>query len=295
MELHHLRYFVAVARTGSFTRAAEACHVAQPSLSQQIRRLEEELGGPLFDRSGGRVRLTPMGEALLPRAERILAEAAALVQEAQEFAGLTRGRVVVGTTPVSGSYVLPPVLAAFHRRYPGIAITLREESTAALLDLARQGEADVCLVTHPVRDPDLTEVPLITEDLLLAVPPGHPLAGGGPVPLAAAAGEPFILLKQGMGFRDVVLAACAAAGFTPRAVFETTHIETAQSLAAVGMGVTLVPRMTALRDRQPAPVYVELAPPRPTRTLALCWRRDRYQPQAVRAFVAVCQEIWGGA
>lgn len=294
MELHHLRYFVAVARHRSFTRAAREHHVAQPSLSQQIRRLEEELGAPLFDRTPGQVRLTPVGEVLLPRAERILAEAEAALQEVRESLGLRRGQVVVGTTPISGSHVLPPAVAEFRRRFPGVTVTLIEESTATLLDLTRRGEADLSLVTYPVNDPDLDVSPLITEDLLLAVPPGHRLAAqAAPVPLAAAAGQPFILLKEGMGFRYVTLAACAAAGFQPEQVFESSHIETVQALVAVGMGVALVPRMTMVRDRTPAPVFLELAPPRPTRTLALAWRQDRYLPEAARAFMEVLRQVWG--
>lgn len=294
VELHHLRYFVAVARTGSFTRAAELSHVAQPSLSQQIRRLEAELGGPLFDRTGGRVRLTPLGEALLPRAERILAEAEAAVREAQELLGLKRGRVVVGTTPISGAHLLPPVVAAFRQRYPGVAVALREESTATLVELTRRGEVDLSLVTLPVRDPDLEAVPLITEDLLLAVPPGHPLAEAEEVPLGAVAGEPFLLLKEGMGFRNVALAACAAAGFRPEPVFESSYMDTLLALVAVGMGVTLVPRLAARGDGDPAPRFVELAPPRPTRTLGLVWRRQGHLSPATRTFVAVAREIWPG-
>jgi LysR family transcriptional regulator, hydrogen peroxide-inducible genes activator len=294
MELHHLRYFAAVAFHGSFTRAAEQHHVAQPSLSQQIRRLEEELGAPLFDRTGGRIRLTPVGEALLPRAERILAEVDAAVREVQEFVGVRRGKVVVGTTPITGSYLLPAVLAAFRQEYPGVTVTLREESTVALLDLIRRGEADISVVTNLPHDPDLKAVPLLTEEIVLAVPPGHRLgAATSPVPLSEVAGEPWILLKEGMGFRTVVLEACAAAGFRPRAAFESIHMETVQSLVAAGMGVALVPRMAQLKDRTPAPVFLELAPPRPTRTLALVWRQDRYLPQAARAFVEVTTRIWG--
>lgn len=292
MELHHLRYFVAVAREGSFTKAAQLHHMAQPSLSQQIRRLEEQLGAPLFDRTGGRVRLTPVGEALLPRAERILADVEAASREVQEFLGLRRGQVVVGTTPITGSHILPPVLAEFRRQYAEVSIILREEPTAVLLELARRGDADVCIVTLPSSDPDLEVVPLITEDLLLAVPPGHPLADAGAVPLAAVADEPLIFLKVGMGFRDVAMAACAAAGFQPRVVFESSHMETVQSLVAVGMGLALVPRMTATWGAARAPVFLELAPPRPTRTLALTWRGDRYLSQAARAFVSVTQAIW---
>lgn len=294
MELHHLRYFEAVARLGSFTKAAAEQHVAQPSLSQQIRRLEEELGAPLFDRTG-RVRLTPVGEALLPRARRILAETETAVHEVQEFLGMRRGRVVVGTTPISGSYLLPPVLAEYRRRHPDVSVTLREEATAVLVELTRRGEVDVSLVTYPVNDPELQVVPLLTEDLLLAVPRGHRVQYEQSVPLSVAAGEPFILLKEGMGFRYVALESCASAGFTPKVVFESSHMETVQSLVAVGMGVALVPRMTAVRDRSPAPVFLELSDPRPTRTLGLAWRRERYMSGAARTFLNLMQQIWGQA
>lgn len=292
MELHHLRYFVAVAHHRSFTQAARQHHVAQPSLSQQIRRLEEELGAPLFDRAGGRVRLTPVGEAFLPRAERALAEIELGVQEVGEFLGLRRGRVVVGTTAISGSYILPPVLTEFRRRYPGVNVVLREEGSAVLLDLTCRGEIDLSLVTYRAGNPELEMLPLFTEDLLLAVPPGHPLASAGTVSLSAVAGEPFVLLKEGMGLRSVIQAVCAAAGFSPQGVFESTHMDTVQALVALGMGVALVPRMTASPNKAGAPVFLELAAPRPTRTLALAWLRDRHSPQAARAFAAVAQEIW---
>ena len=285
MELHHLRYFVEVARRSSVTRAAEALHMAQPSLSIQVKRLEEELGVPLLDRTGRRVRLTPAGEVFLRRAAGILAEVEAAVVEIQEFQGVGRGRITVGTTRISGSHLLPPALAAFRRLHPGVEVVLREEDTSTLVALTRCGDVDVSLVTPPGDVADLEVVPLLTEPLLLAVPPDHPLATRTDVELGEAAREAFILLKEGMGFRRVVLQACAAAGFQPRVVFESSDLETIQSLVAVGMGVTLVPRMTAECLRIPHPLFLTLRSPCPTRTLFLAWRRDRYQTQAARAFV----------
>lgn len=299
MEIHHLRYFVEVAHRRSFTRAAEALRLAQPSLSLQVRRLEEELGVALLDRTGRRVRLTAAGEVFLRRAERVLADVEAAVVEVREFGGLRRGRVTVGTTRISGSYLLPPVLAEFRRLHPGVEVILLEEDTATLVGLTRCGEVDVSLVTPAQDVAELEVVPLVTEPLLLAVPPGHRLAAAaatrGEVDLRQAADEPFILLKEGMGFRPVVVGACAAAGFEPRVVFESSDLETIQSLVAAGMGVTLVPRMTAAAVRTPSPAFLPLRPPAPTRTLSLAWRRDRYRTQAARAFVGLMIETWGEA
>jgi len=292
MELHHLRYFVAVARLGSFTRAAEECRVAQPSLSQQIRRLEQLVGAPLFDRTGREVRLTDVGRVLLPRAEAILRAVEHAEAAVQESLGGRGGQLVVGTLPMTGSRVLPPLVAAFRERHPGVQVRLREESTAALVDLAMRGETDITLTTLPVPHPELAAQELLTEDILLAVPPDHPLAGQGAVPLAAVAGEPFLLMKEGYGFRDLALHACRRAGFEPQVGYESAHIDTIQAFVAVGFGVALVPRMAADRDRTPAPAFLSVSDPPLTRTLALVWHADRYLSAAARAFLEIAATLW---
>lgn len=292
MELHHLRYFVSVARHGNFTRAAEENLVAQPSLSQQIRRLEEEVGAPLFDRSQSPVRLTDAGEALLPHAEAILGQVAAARGAVEDRLGLRSGRLVLGTLPQTGSRLLPLAIAAFRARFPGVAVVLREESTQRLTELALAGETDLTLTTLPVGSPELTAEPLLTEEILLALPPDHPLAGEGRLPLRAVAGDPFLIMKPGYAFRDLCLDACRKAGFTPRIAFESTQIDTIQAMVAAGLGVTLVPRMAAERARQPAPVFLPLVGPPLTRTLALAWRKDRYLPVAATSFLRVARELW---
>jgi LysR family hydrogen peroxide-inducible transcriptional activator len=293
MELQQLRYVVAVAGTGNFSRAAERCHVAQPSLSQQIRRLEEELGAPLFDRSQSPVRLTDAGEALLPHAEAILQQVAMARAAVEDRLGLRAGRFVLGTLPQTGSRLLPAAVAAFRQRYPGVAVILREESTQRLTELALAGETDLTLTTLPLGSPDLTYQPLLTEEILLALPPDHPLAKGERAALQAVAGEPFLIMKPGYAFRDLCLEACRAAGFEPQIAFESTQIDTIQAMVAVGLGVTLVPRMAAERARRPAPAFLRLEGEPLTRTLALAWRRDRHLPQAALAFLRVARELWG--
>ncbi|MFZ5825548.1 MAG: LysR family transcriptional regulator [Bacillota bacterium] len=293
MELHHLRYFVSVARLGHFTRAAEENHVAQPSLSQQIRRLEETLGAPLFDRSQSPVRLTDAGEALLPHAEAILQQVAAARAAVEDRLGLRSGRLVLGTLPQTGSRLLPVAVAAFRERYPGVTVVLREESTRGLTEMALSGETDLTLTTLPAGSPDLAVQPVLTEEILLALPPEHPLAGAAALPLEAVAREPFLLMKPGYGFRDLCLTACRAAGFEPQVAFESTQIDTLQAMVAAGLGVTLVPRMAAERARRPTPAFVPLEGKPLTRTLALAWRRDRYLPTAATAFLGVARELWG--
>jgi len=293
MELHHLRYFVAVAHHLSFTKAADECRVAQPSLSQQVRRLENELHARLFDRYGPRVHLTDVGRVLLPRAEAILKAVEDSRAAVGEVMGVKRGRVVLGTLPMTGSRVLPQAVAAFRARYPEVQVILREESTAALTEMVMRGETDVTLTTLPVTHDELEVMEVLTEDILLAVPPGHRLAASpGPVELTAVAKEPFMVLKHGFGFRDLALSACRKAGFEPRIAYESAHIDTIQAMVAVGLGVALVPRMAAERDRDPAPVFLDVSRPVLTRTLALVWRRDRYISAAAAAFLDVARSLW---
>lgn len=295
MELHHLRYFLAVARHGNFTRAAEECLVAQPSLSQQIRRLEESLGAPLFDRSQSPVRLTDAGEALLPHAEAILQQVAAARSAVEDRLGLRSGRLVIGTLPQAGSRLLPAAVAAFRQRYPEIAVSLREESLERLTQLALASETDLTLTTLPVGSAELSVQPVLAEEILLALPPGHPLAGAEAIPLAAVAAEPFLLVKPGYGFRDLCLAACREAGFEPTVAFESTQIDTLQAMVAAGLGVTLVPRMAAERARRPTPAFLRLEGQPLRRTLAFAWRRDRYLSRAAAAFLEVAEGLWGRA
>jgi LysR family transcriptional activator of glutamate synthase operon len=292
MELRQLRYFAAVARRRHFTAAAEAIGVAQPALSQQVRLLERELGVQLFDRSGRRVRLTPAGEALLVRAERILAEVANAQSELAEYAGAVRGRVVVGTLPSLAEHQLPPLVAAFHRRHPGLELSLREERTARLLELLAAGEVDLALLHQSPAatetTPALTIEPLFTEELVAAVGAGHPLADRVALPLSELRDEDFILTKSGSAIRDTILAACAVAGFAPRIAFESGAAATVRALAAAGLGVAILPRSEAMTGSPPL-AAIELDP-RLTRTVALAWPAVRRHPPATAAFLALARE-----
>ena len=280
MELRQLRYFVAVAQRQHVTAAAAAVGVAQPALRNRSRALERELGLDLFDRTGRRMRLTPAGAALLVRAERVLAEVESAVAEMEEFAGLRRGRLVVGVLPSLAGRLLPPLLADFHARHPGLELVLREERSADLLALVEAGALDLALLHPPARESQpagITLEPLFTEDLVAVTAPGHALAGRATCPVAALRDVPLLLSKAGSGIRRVTLEACAAAGFAPHVVFESDGVTTLRAMAAAGLGVAILPRSEASAAGPPVAI-VALTEPALQRTVALAWRASRYRP-----------------
>ena len=287
MEFHQLRYFVAVARLRSFTRAAESEHVAQPSLSQQIRKLEDELGARLFNRLGRSVTLTPFGTCFRLRARRVLAELDGARQEMDAMLGLRRGRVNVGAIPTVAPYLLPSLLAGFGRSYPGIAVNLREGLTASLLGQLGEGDLDLALVRLPLRPSEFVSEPLLEEGMLLAVPRRHPLRRHRQrrVALGELAGESFLLLKDSHCFRDDVLEICKRCRVNPNVAFEGGQFDTLVAMVAAGAGVTLLPEMARGHYRHAGVGLMEFVPPPPTRTIGLVRAKDKFVTPAVRTFV----------
>lgn len=287
MELHQLAYFVAVAERLHFSRAAEALHVAQPAVSQQIRKLEAELGQQLFHRMKRRVALTPAGEALLPWARRILADVAAARAEVQELSGLVKGRLAVGATPSVSTHLLPPLLSEYHRRHPGIEFRVREAGSRDLVQQLEAGELDLAIIILPVGHPMLETVPLLEEELVVAVPPGHRLAGREAVRLVELRSEPFVLFREGYDLYDVTIAACRRAGFEPRATVAGGEMDSTLSFVASGLGVAIVPAMVLAAPRRFAAEPVRLAAPRLIRRIGIARRRDRFLAAAAREFIAI--------
>jgi LysR family transcriptional regulator, transcription activator of glutamate synthase operon len=291
MELRQLRYFVAVAHRGHFTRAAEELRLAQPALSQQIQQLERELGVTLFARTSRRVRLTSAGEALLVRAERILAEVEWAQMEMQEYTGLARGRIVIGALQSLEAFRFPALLSRFHSRYPRIEIILREEATERLLELLNTGQLDLTIIqimddSWPVEltASSVVTEKLLTEELVLVVAPDHALAHHQHVTVEELRAEPFVLFKPGSGLRHTVIQRSLAAGFTPRILFESGELATIRSLVAEGLGVSVLPRSVAEAPGREV-VIVSLDPP-PVRTVLLAWHTNVYHTPAAAAFLS---------
>jgi LysR family transcriptional regulator, transcription activator of glutamate synthase operon len=292
MELRQLRYFVAVAHKKHFTQAAEELNLAQPALSQQIHQLERDLGVTLFERTSRRVRLTAAGEALLVRAERILAEVVRAQMEMQEYTGLARGRVVIGALQSLEAFRFPALLARFHMHYPGIEIVLREESTERLLELLDTGQLDLTVIqiidgSWPLEltASSVVSEKLLTEELVLVVAPNHALAHHQHVTMEELRDESFVLFKPGSGLRHTVIQRSLGAGFTPRILFESGELGTIRSLVAEGLGVSVLPQSVAEAPGREVAV-VSFGPPPPMRTVMLAWHSNIYHAPAAAAFLS---------
>jgi LysR family hydrogen peroxide-inducible transcriptional activator len=287
MEMQQLRYVVAVARTGNFSRGAEQCHVSQPSLSQQIQKLEEELGERLFDRLKREAKLTPHGEAFLRHAIHILEEADLATREAAEAKNLMRGAVTVGVLPTIAPYLLPDAMAEFTKSYPGVEIVVQEDTTARLLKHALAYEIDFALASHPIQDERLEVRELFAEELLLALPPGHPLTRKRAVEVSALEGERLIVMKEGHCLGDQVLGFCDRRDVKPKISFRSAQLETIQALVASGLGISLIPAMAARRGREHEPEYRSFQPPRPDRKIVAVWPKQRTPGRAASEFLKV--------
>lgn len=279
MELHHLRYFEAVARLGHVTRAAQELHIAQPSLSKQIQVLEAELGVQLFDRVGRRVELTDAGKLLLPYARRVLRDVAEAREVLRQRADLTTGRVSIGAPPTVGTRLLPQALADFNARFGGIALELHEEGAGQLVSLLAEGTVDLAVVPIPVAGVACEE--LFTEELVIAVALHHRLAQQGTITSAELMHEDVILFPKGYELRDQTLQLCRAAGFEPRIVLDGGEMDTVLRLTAVGLGVALVPRLAL--DGAEGLVGLSLTDTHAQRTLGLIWHDQRTLSPAARA------------
>ncbi|WP_255945955.1 LysR family transcriptional regulator [Streptomyces odontomachi] len=284
MQFQQLQYFVAVAETRHFTQAAELVHVAQPSLSQQIRSLERELGADLFRRARGNITLTDAGEALLPLARRILADADTARQEVQELAQLRRGRVRLGATPSMCTGLLPDVLRAFHDRYPGIRLLIEESGSHDLVRELARGALDLALVVLPLPTPSpaLTTVELLREDLVVVSSPDAPAPGNGTlVRIPDLEGERLVMFRHGYDLRELTVAACRAEGFEPDFAVEGGEMDAVLGFVRAGLGLAVVPHMVAQRAGRGLRV-TPLARPGLHRTIALAHRSDVAPPRAAR-------------
>ena len=284
MELHQLRYFCAVADTGSFSRGAEQSHVSQPSLSQQIRKLEDELGARLFDRLGRSIRLTELGKAFLPRARAVLRELEAARGEVAEQKDSAGGAVTIGVIPTVAPYLLPKQLSTFARGFPAAQLTVVEEITPVLLDRLRAGTIDLAVLALPVRGHEFESFPILTERLFAALPREHRFAKQKSIALKDLRAEPFLLLRDGHCFRDTAVAACDRARLHPQVIFESGQFSSLIGMVAAGMGVSIVPEM-AIEEKTRCR-YVRIADQQASRTIGVARLRGRSFTRAHQAFLA---------
>jgi LysR family transcriptional regulator, hydrogen peroxide-inducible genes activator len=284
MEFHQLRYVCAVAETGSFSRAAERCKIAQPSLSQQILKLEEDLGVKLFDRLGRSIRVTEAGRAFLPHARSILEQMEAARSSVADTNGDVRGSVAVGAIPTIAPYLLPRYTAAFAKKYPDAKLRIVEDTTPVLVEGLRDLSIDLAILALPLRHKDLEFFPIRIEPIFVALPKDHPRAATEPLALKSLRGEPFVMLRDGHCFRDLSIATCTHARITPHIAFETDQFSSVLGMVAAGVGISLVPEMAI--DRNAGCRYVGLSDSRATRTVVAAVLRGRSFNRVQRAFMA---------
>ncbi|SAI72361.1 LysR family transcriptional regulator [Bordetella ansorpii] len=247
LDLRHLRQFVAIAELGSYRRAAEALHIAQPALSVSIQKLEHAVGVQLLARGARGVSLTAAGEALMGDARRALFHADQARRAARRVALGESGRLRLGFVGSATYELLPRCLPAFRQQYPDVQLELREDSTIGLVAALRANELDAGLVRGPLADdPELASWEVERDDLILALPSDHPLAGRGPVDMRDVRGESFVMYAPAKvpGLYGVAAALCRKAGFSPRVSQEAIQVQTLVSLVASGLGLALVPGVT---------------------------------------------------
>jgi LysR family hydrogen peroxide-inducible transcriptional activator len=284
MEFNQLRYVCAIAETGSFSRAAEHCHVAQPSLSQQVLKLEEDLGARLFDRLGRSVRLTEAGRAFLPHARAILHQMEAARTGVEDKLTDVRGSVAVGVIPTIAPYLMPRYTAVFAKKYPEARLRIVEETTPVLVESLRDVSIDIAILALPLRHKEFELFPLRTEPLFAVLPKNHPRASAKSLSLKDLRGEQFVMLRDGHCFRDLSIAACARARITPRIAFESGQFSSLLGMVAAGVGITLVPQMAV--DRGSDCSYIRLSDARATRTIVAATLRGRTFNRVQQAFLA---------
>ncbi len=293
MELRQLRYLVALAEELHFTRAAEREHVAQPALSQQIRRLEDEVGLPLVQRTTRHVSLTEAGEVLVVRARHVLAELEAAGTELQALRGMDTGHVTIGAMHTMGPIDLSLPLALFHDRHPGVGLTVREQSSEEMAEMLRIDELDLAFlsVTERVESHGLGLYQLVSEELVVLLALDHPLSGRDQVRMAELSDEQFISFRVGARLRELLFGAGREAGFEPRVTLESNESLRIRRLVARGFGVAILPRSDA--ERPGAEVAVaRLVEPALRRDITLAWREGRRLAPAAAAFLDLARETF---
>jgi DNA-binding transcriptional LysR family regulator len=296
MELRQLRYLVALAEELNFTRAAANEHVAQPALSQQIRRLEEEVGLALVERTTRHVTLTDAGELLVIRARRVLSELEAAGTELEALRGMATGHVTIGAMHTMGPIDLSLPLALFHDRHPDVGLTVREHSSEELAEMLRVDELDLAFlsVTERVEAHGLGLHQLVSEELVALLPLDHPLGRRRQVRMAELAQEQFISFREGARLRELLFAAGRHAGFEPRVTLESNESQRVRRLVSRGLGVAILPRSDA--EGPGADVHVaSLIEPALRRDITLAWREGRRHAPAADAFLDLARETFDGS
>jgi LysR family hydrogen peroxide-inducible transcriptional activator len=287
MNLRDLQYLIAVADLRSFNKAADKCHVSQPALSNQIRKLEETLGLTLFERNNKRVMITENGEQIVALARRVLIEVDAMHDIAKSAQDPLTGKFRLGAFPTLSTYLFPELVPKIMRSMPQLKLVLVEEKTHVLLERLKRGELDAAFLALPVQDDQLETQALFDDEFLLAVQPEHPLAKRKTVKLEDLQHHKLLLLEEGHCLRDQALSVCQLAGMEEEQDFRATSLETLRQMVKAGTGITLMPKM-AIHKNETDIRYIPFAEPVPYRSIALVWRKT----SARKPVITRLQKMW---
>ena len=274
MNFRALQYFVKLAELKHFSKAADACFVSQPTLSTQIRKLEEELGVSLVERAPRKIMLTPIGEDIAHRARHVLRDIEHIKDAARRSRDPQTGTIKLGIFPTLAPYLLPHVIPVIRQRYPELRIQLAEEKTDEILNMLDQGRLDAGLLALPVEEHGMEIEMLFEEPFVMAMPSSHPLSDKQSISLSDLEGTELLLLEEGHCLRQHALAVCEMAGAHERVDFHATSMETLRQMVAANAGVTLMP-VLSVKPPIASTENIALRPfnaPAPSRTIALVWR-----------------------
>ena len=289
MELQQLRYFLAIAETGNFTRAAERSSVTQPSLSQQILNLERELGHKLYHRLGRRAVLTEAGQAFLNRARHIVFEVEDATKEIRDSPTLER-HFKVGAVPTLAPYLLPPLLERCNKLHPHLQVHTHEDFRHVLGRGVWKGYLALAIIPQPVRNPHVSVEPLLTEPLLLVVGRNHPLAGKPEISARDLVDESFVLLGHSSTLSMEIERFCGDHDFVPRLGHRCSQVATVKTLVALGSGISILPKCARKPEDRNALVYRELSGRAPNREVVIVRHLQRYQSKGAELFLKVLRD-----
>lgn len=292
MELHQLRYFVEVVQTGSFTQAAKRCHVTQPTLSHQIRKLEDELGEPLLQRRKQGVLPTPLGRSFFNHAVSILGGVRAAQEEVASFTSELKGSLHLGMIPTVAPYLSPTLLKACREEAPQLSFKITEDTTENLLAAMRSGVIDVALLSLPIEGAEWEIQNLLEDEILVALAEDHPLGQNGDVPVSSCQKESLVLMKEAHCLRGQSLKICHRAGWEPEVYLVSSQIETLLALVETGMGISFVPALAQSAATSRKVNLRSLAPERHYRTISLVRPRKNIPTRAISRFYEICALVF---
>ncbi|MCD6035271.1 MAG: LysR family transcriptional regulator [Rickettsiales bacterium] len=289
MNLRDLQYLVAVADHLHFGKASRECHVSQPTLSMQLKKLEDFLGVQLFERSNKSVMLTPIGERITAKARRVLQDSQDIRETARMAQDPYAGDFRLGAFPTLAPYFLPMAVPAIHRALPKLTLLLVEEKTPLLLERLKAGSLDAAFLALPIEEEGLETVPLFDDPFMLAVPEHHPLAARKEISQQDLNGEELLLLEDGHCLRSQALEVCSLVGSQERQEFRATSLETLRQMVATGVGITLIPKM-AVREGEGIR-YIPFVEPMPVRTIGLVRRKNTAREVCIQAVQGIVKAM----